>query len=101
MRLPVLIPYFVTSLIGIIIGGLVYERQWHWPVILIFGYGLTGLCVTTVPTIAIAYAVDCYKPIAREIMVVATVLKNTCGFAMSNWVPPLTARAGLFFASYG
>ena len=96
MRLPALIPYFITTIIGIVVGGLAYDRQWKWQLILVFGYGLTGLCVTTVPTIAIAYAVDCYKPIAGEIMVVATVLKNTCGFAMSYWVPPLAAREGLF-----
>jgi hypothetical protein len=63
-------------------------------IILIFGYGLTGLSVTTVPTIAIAYAIDCYKPILGEIMVCATVIKDTCGFAMSYWVLPLAAREG-------
>ena len=52
--------------------------------------------VTIVPIIAVTYAVDCYKPIAGEIMAVATVLKNTGGFAMSYWLPPLAAREGLF-----
>jgi hypothetical protein len=94
MRLPALIPYFVTTIIGIVVGGLAYERQWKWQLILVFGYGLTGLSVTTVPTIAIAIAVECYKPIAREIMVVATVLKNTGRFVMSSWVP-LAVREGL------
>ncbi|KAF9894130.1 hypothetical protein FE257_009103 [Aspergillus nanangensis] len=94
MRLPALIPYAVVTVIGIVIGGLGYARQWPWPVILVVGYGLTGLCVTTVPTICIAYAVDSYKTISGEIMVVATVLKNTCGFVMSYWVPPLAARQG-------
>lgn len=64
--------------------------------ILVFGYGLTGLSVTTIPTIAIAYTVDCYKPIAGEIMVVASVLKNMCDFAMSYCVPPFAERKGLF-----
>lgn len=94
MRLPALIPFFVTTVIGIVVGGLGYQRQWSWPIILVFGYGLTGLSVTTIPTIAIAYAVDCYKPISGEIMVVATVLKNTCGFGMSYWVAPLATREG-------
>jgi hypothetical protein len=94
MRLPAMIPFFITTVIGIVVGGLGYQRQWSWPIILVFGYGLTGLSATTVPTIAIAYAVDCYKPIAGEIMVVATVIKNTCGFGMSYWVPPLAAREG-------
>ncbi|OJJ96092.1 hypothetical protein ASPACDRAFT_35146 [Aspergillus aculeatus ATCC 16872] len=94
MRLPALIPYFITTVVGVVIGGLGYDRQWEWPVIIVVGYGLTGLCVTAVPTIAISYAVDCYEPISGEIMVVATVIKNTCGFAMSYWVMPMAARRG-------
>lgn len=94
MRLPALIPYCITTVVGIVIGGLGYERLWDWPIILVIGYGFSGLCVTTVPTIAVAYAVDCYKPISGEIMVVATVIKNTCGFAMSYWVSPLAERKG-------
>ncbi|RMZ39114.1 hypothetical protein AFCA_006454 [Aspergillus flavus] len=95
MRLPALIPFFITTAIGNVIGGVGYQRQWSWPIILVFGYGLTGLSVTTVPTIAVAYAVDCYKPMAGEIMVVATVVKNTIGFSMSYWVASLGARRGL------
>ncbi|KGO45041.1 Major facilitator superfamily domain, general substrate transporter [Penicillium expansum] len=94
MRLPALIPYFMFTVVGIVIGGVGYDRLWDWPVVLVVGYGFSGLCVTTVPTIAIAYAVDCYKPISGEIMVVATVIKNTCGFAMSYWVMPMAARRG-------
>ncbi|OJJ72703.1 hypothetical protein ASPBRDRAFT_124087 [Aspergillus brasiliensis CBS 101740] len=94
MRLPALIPYFITTVVGVVIGGLGYDLQWDWPVIIVVGYGLTGLCVTAVPTIAISYAVDCYEPISGEIMVVATVIKNTCGFVMSYWVMPMAARRG-------
>lgn len=95
MRLPALIPFFITTVVGTVVGAIAYQRQWSWPIILIFGYGLTGLSVTTVPTIAIAYAVDCYKPISGEIMVVATVIKNTCGFSLSYWVQPLAEREGI------
>ncbi|KAL3455999.1 major facilitator superfamily domain-containing protein [Aspergillus heterothallicus] len=94
MRLPALIPYFFTSVIGIVIGGIGYSEKWSWPVLIVVGYGLSGLCVTAVPTIAVAYAVDCYRPISGEIMVVATVVKNSCGFAMSYWVFPLAVREG-------
>ncbi|KAI2825947.1 hypothetical protein CBS133816_8016 [Aspergillus niger] len=92
MRLPALIPYFITTVVGIVIGGRGYDYQWDWPLIVIVGYGFTGLCVTAVPTIVISYAVDCYEPISGEIMVVATVIKNTCGFVMSYWVMPMAAR---------
>lgn len=82
MRLPAPIPYFVATVIGIIIGGAGYARVLGWPVILVIGYGFSGLCVTAVPTVAVAYTVECYKPVSGEIMVVATVIKNTCGFVM-------------------
>ncbi|KAL2800663.1 major facilitator superfamily domain-containing protein [Aspergillus keveii] len=94
MRLPALVPYFITSVVGIVVGGVGYAREWDWPVLVVVGYGFTGLCVTAVPTIAVAYAVDCYRAISGEIMVVATVIKNSCGFAMSYWVFPLAARRG-------
>jgi hypothetical protein len=83
MRLPALIPYVILTGISTIIRGIVYERFWDWEIICVIGYGLTGLSVTTIPTIAIAYAIDCYKPISGEIIVVATIVKNTCGFGMS------------------
>lgn len=94
IRLPALVPYFATTVVGVVIGGIGYERKWEWPIVLVVGYGLSGLCVTAVPTIAVAYAVDSYKAITGEIMVVATVIKNTCGFPISYWVPPLSAREG-------
>lgn len=77
-RSPALIPFCVLLAVGIIVGGLGYDRLWSWPIILVVAYGTTSLAVTCIPTIAIAYAVDCYTPIAGDIGVGATVLKNTC-----------------------
>jgi hypothetical protein len=94
MRLPALIPFFVITVIGIVVGGLGYQRLWSWRVIVVVGYGFAGVTVTTVPTIITAYAIDCYKPLAGEIMVITTVVKNTCGFAMSYWIPTLSAKYG-------
>lgn len=86
MRLPALIPYMVITILSTVLGGLAYQRSWEWGHIVVWGYGFAGLSVTTVPTIAIAYAIDCYKPISGEIMVVATVLKNMIGFSYSYWI---------------
>lgn len=94
MRLAALVPFIALTAIGIVIGGVGYQLHWPWESILIIGYGFTGLSVTSLPTIATAYAIDCYKPIAGEIMVVATVLKNTQGFGMSYWVENLAAKHG-------
>ena len=86
MRLPALWFYMIVTMLSLILGGLAYQRQWAWGHIVVWGYGLAGLSVTTVPTICIAYAIDCYKPISGEIMVVATVCKNFIAFSYSYWV---------------
>ena len=86
MRLVALWPYMVVTVLSLILGGLAYQHEWAWGHIVVWGYALGGLSVTTVPTICIAYAIDCYKPISGEIMVVATVCKNFIGFSYSYWV---------------
>ncbi|KAF2466221.1 MFS general substrate transporter [Lindgomyces ingoldianus] len=86
MRLPALWFYMGITMLALILGGCAYQYQWHWGLTIVFGYGFAGLSVTTVPTIAIAYAIDCYKPISGEIMVVATVCKNFIAFSYSYWV---------------
>jgi MFS family permease len=95
-RLIALIPYIVIAAVGIVIGGLGLERGWSWATILCVGYGATGITVTSIPTIAIAYAVDSYTAISGDIMVVTTVIKNTTGFGMSYWVFSMVAEKGIF-----
>ncbi|KAI2485449.1 Transmembrane transporter [Pyrenophora tritici-repentis] len=86
MRLPALWIYMIITILSVVLGSVAYQQQWAWGNIVVWGYGLSGLSVTTVPTICIAYAIDCYKPISGEIMVVATVCKNTIAFSYSYWV---------------
>jgi len=83
-RLPALIPFALITIILHIVGAVGTQQHWPWPAILICGYGFSGLSVTTVPTIAIAYAIDCFKPISGEIMIVATILKNLVGLHRSH-----------------
>lgn len=86
MRLPALLPYVCFFIVSHVVGAVGYQRLWPWQAILVCGFGFSGLAVTAIPTIAIAYAVDCYKPISGEIMVVGTVMKNVLGFCLSYWV---------------
>jgi len=85
-RLPALIPFAIVTIITHVVGGLGTQRHWPWPAILVLGYAFSGLAVTTVPTIAIAYAIDCFKQISGEIMIIATILKNLLGFALTYWI---------------
>ncbi|CAJ2513995.1 Uu.00g021140.m01.CDS01 [Anthostomella pinea] len=89
MRLPALIPYVAVNIIGMVVTAVGYQRSWPWEVIVVLGYTLVGLQVVGIPAIAIAYAVDCYKALPGEIMIAATIVKNTFGFGMifyyNNW----------------
>ena len=89
MRLPALLPFFRTTVMGLVVGGVAMQRQWAWPSSVAVGYGFAGLTVTSIPTIVIACAIDCYKPLTGEIMVVAAIVENCCGFGMSYCVPQL------------
>lgn len=94
MRLPALLPYVCFFIVSHVVGAVGYQNLWPWQAILVCGFGFSGLAVTSIPTIAIAYAVDCYKPISGEIMIVATVLKNVLGFCLSYWVFNVQAMEG-------
>ncbi|KAN0120293.1 Major facilitator superfamily domain containing protein [Hyaloscypha variabilis] len=88
-RLPALYPFIFAALIGLVVIGVGYDKHWPWEVIVILGFGLVGLQVVSIPTIAITYAIDCYTPVAGQIMVISTVCKNTFGFGQTyyynNW----------------
>lgn len=94
MRLPALIPFAITTVVGTVIGGIAVREGWDWPLIVVMGFGSSGLAVCSIAVIAIAYALDVYKPLSGEIMVVGTVFKNVTGFAMTYWVPPMVVKRG-------
>jgi hypothetical protein len=94
MRLSALLPFIAAALIGLTVIGVGYQRHWRWEVIVIIGFTLVGVQVVAIPTIAITYAIDCYKPIAGQIMVIATVCKNTFGFGMTYYVNDWAAKSG-------
>lgn len=79
MRLPALIPYVCISLVGMVIIAVGYQRSWPWEAIVIVGYGSVGIQVVGIPAIVISYAVDSYKSLPGEIMIAATIVKNTFG----------------------
>lgn len=61
MRLPALIPFVCFFIISHVVGAVGYQRLWPWQAIIVCGFGFSGLAVTAIPAISIAYAVDCYK----------------------------------------
>lgn len=50
---------------------------------------LVGIQVVGIPSIVIAYAVDCYKTLPGEIMIAATIVKNTFGVSTNTIIVSL------------
>ncbi|EON65741.1 hypothetical protein W97_04980 [Coniosporium apollinis CBS 100218] len=94
MRLPALIPFIVAAAVGMTVVGVGFQHQWPWEPVIIVGFALVGVLSVSIPTITITYAIDCYKPIAGQIMVTATVTKNTFGFGMTYFVNDWAAEHG-------
>ncbi|KAK6957342.1 hypothetical protein Daesc_000126 [Daldinia eschscholtzii] len=94
MRLPALVPYICANLVGMVITAVGYQRAWAWEVIVVVGYSLVGLQVVGIPAVAIAYAVDSYKTLPGEIMIAATIVKNTFGFGMIFFFNDWATRSG-------
>lgn len=86
MRLISIVPYVCACLIGMVITAVGAQRGWPWEAVVILGYGLVGVQVVGIPSIAISYAVDSYKSLPGEIMIAATIVKNTFGVG-GLWPP--------------
>lgn len=94
MRLITVIPYVCCLLVGMVVTAVGYQRGWPWEAVVIVGYGLVGVQVVGVPAVIISYAVDSYKSLPGEIMIAATVVKNTFGFGMVFFFNDWAARQG-------
>lgn len=94
MRLPALIPYLCANVAGMVVVAVGCQRSWPWEAIVVVGYTLIGLQVVGIPAIAIAYAVDSYKTLPGEIMIAATIVKNTFGFGMIFYFNDWAAQSG-------
>lgn len=86
MRLISIVPYVCACVVGMVVTAVGYQRGWPWEAVVILGYGLVGVQVVGIPSIAISYAVDSYKSLPGEIMIAATIVKNTFGVGKSR--PP-------------
>ncbi|KAK9342110.1 hypothetical protein V1522DRAFT_395555 [Lipomyces starkeyi] len=73
MGLPALIPFTVALNAGTLVASYGYTNAWKWEII---GYFLIGMQVASIPAVATTYAIDCYKPVAVDFLVAATVNKS-------------------------
>ncbi|KAK9342741.1 major facilitator superfamily domain-containing protein, partial [Lipomyces starkeyi] len=90
MRLPTLIPFTVALIAGTLVASYGYTNAWKWEIIVTIGYFLIGMQVASIPAVATTYAIDCYKPVAGDFLVAATVNKNLWAYGFSkyltNWI---------------
>ncbi|KAL7907642.1 MFS general substrate transporter [Trichoderma velutinum] len=113
MRLIAMLPYTLIMIIGLTVVGVGYSRLWSWKVIVIIGYTLLGMQVTSLPSIASTYAIDSYKPATGAIFVTITINKNVWGYGFGKFITPWTEEIGYlaplmtlmslitFFCSFG
>ncbi|KAI0888737.1 MFS general substrate transporter [Annulohypoxylon maeteangense] len=94
MRLWALVPYVCANVLGMVVVAVGYQRAWPWEAVVVVGYTLVGLQVVGIPAIAIAYAVDSYKTLPGEVMIAATIVKNTFGFGMIFFFNDWAAQSG-------
>lgn len=93
MRLVSILPYVGACLVGMVVTAVGYQRGWPWEAVVIVGYGISGVQVVGIPSIVISYAVDSYRSLPGEIMIAATVVKNTFGVSESHCCSLLTKVA--------
>ncbi|KAK9446899.1 MFS general substrate transporter [Limtongia smithiae] len=104
MRLISMLPFILICTVSIVVIGIGFDHGWPWQAIIIIGFGGIGLLNVSLSTIGITYAVDSYKPVAGQIMTVATVLKNTMGFGSGYFITDWVTSSGytpLFMFSLG
>lgn len=88
-RLYFLVLGFILGPIGLMLWGAGLQNQLHWSVPVV-GWGISYCVLCLVPTVAITYVVDCYRPLAGETLTGMTAFKNTFAFALSfgeaSWI---------------
>lgn len=75
-RLPAMIPAIITGPLALILYGLCIEKKLHWMIGCV-GVSLINLTICAATNITLVYSIDCYKPIAGE------VVTATLGFKVS------------------
>lgn len=69
------------------------------PFVAIAGTSIYHGAICAVPSVCIAYVVDCYRPIAGETVTAFTAVKNTFAFAFSFAVFPWLGKTGYLAVS--
>ncbi|EME43948.1 hypothetical protein DOTSEDRAFT_88253 [Dothistroma septosporum NZE10] len=83
---------FTTA--GLITWGVGADHGVHW-VGLVFGLGMLTFGLIVGGSVALSYAVDCFKEISGESMASVIIIRNTIGFGFSYAITPWYTNMGL------
>ncbi|CDO93832.1 unnamed protein product [Kluyveromyces dobzhanskii CBS 2104] len=102
-RLYTIIFYCLLGVAACILWGVGAYYEVHW-FGLVFGLGLLGGCSMFGITVSTTYAIDCYKELDTEAMVVVIIIRNVMSFAVSfgitKWIENLGLKNAFISAAF-
>jgi hypothetical protein len=99
MRLPAIIPALFITPLGLALYGAGIAHKMHW-IVPTIGVGCLNFGIVEGTNVAIVYAIDCYKPIANEVVTGILAYKSAVGFLLSFYTNEWIAGQGYQLA-YG
>ncbi|PSS03671.1 putative polyamine transporter [Coniella lustricola] len=93
-RLPAMLIPAVIAPMGMLTYGLVIAAQDNWGGAAV-GYGMEGFGATAAANIVITYAVDAYRPIAGETIVVVFIIRNVIACLISTYISKWIKQQGV------
>ncbi|RKL50887.1 hypothetical protein BFJ72_g340 [Fusarium proliferatum] len=117
-RLPAIMLSVVCGPLALVLYGVGIEHKMHW-IVPTIGIGLSefcsnfnrslkmladnnlvNFCITQATNISLVYTIDCYRPIAGEIVVTQLAFKSAFGFLLGFYTNPWVNEAG-YQTAYG
>ncbi|KAF8314783.1 MFS general substrate transporter [Clavulina sp. PMI_390] len=93
MRLWLVIPAVLTTVIGLALFGGSTQRGWHWAISQL-GAGLVAFGIQSGNTALSTYVVDCYPEHVMSIIAFYSVHLNLSAFASPFWIVPQVTKWG-------
>ncbi|KAF3038059.1 hypothetical protein E8E11_005361 [Didymella keratinophila] len=99
MRLPAILVSIVTAPLALVLYGVGIQYKLHWicPTIAL---GLINFSIVQATNVSLVYTVDCYRPVAGEIVVTQMAWKSAFGFLLSFYTNPWVNQSG-YLNAYG
>ncbi|KAK0384834.1 hypothetical protein NLU13_7312 [Sarocladium strictum] len=98
-RLPAIMLSVICGPLALVLYGVGIEHKLHW-IVPTIGIGLINFAITQATNVSLVYTIDCYRPIAGEIVVTQLAFKSAFGFLLGFYTNPWVQSAG-YQTAYG